>query len=175
MAPQGKVSASPKGYSTTQIFLHWAIAALVVFQLIFGEQIGAAWRAFRRGTDPSPDDLSDANIHVYVGITVLILALWRLALRVRFGAPPPPPDESVIQKWIAIATHVVLYLAIILMPISGMVAWFGGTAPAAEIHEIGKPVLIIFVTVHALGALYQHFVAKSDVLMRMLKPARRAA
>ena len=164
--------AMPKGYSGTQIFLHWAIAALVIFQLVFGEEIGEAWRAFRRGTEPSGDAAFNANIHVYIGITILVLALWRLTLRLRYGAPPPPPNESVIQKWIARAAHIVLYLAIILLPISGGAAWFGGFEAAAEAHELGKPVLIIFVTLHALGALYQHFVAKSDVLVRMLRPAR---
>ncbi|MCC2099280.1 MAG: cytochrome b [Hyphomicrobiales bacterium] len=163
---------SPKGYTGTQIFLHWAIAALVIFQLIFGEDIGAAWRAYRRGLEPSADATFAANIHVYIGITVLVLALWRLALRVKNGAPPPPPGDSTIQKWIAGAAHIILYLAIIIMPISGSVAWFVGAEAAGEAHEIGKPVIIIVVALHALGALYQHFVAKSDVLMRMLKPAR---
>ncbi len=164
--------ARPKGYSGTQIFLHWAIAALVIFQLVFGEEIADAWRAFRRGLEPSTDAMFNANIHVYFGIAILVLALWRLTLRLRYGAPPPPPNESAVQKWIAGAAHVVLYLAIILMPISGGIAWFGGFEAAGEVHEIGKPILIIVVTLHALGALYQHFFAKSDVLVRMLRPAR---
>ena len=163
---------SPKGYTGTQIFLHWAIAALVIFQLIFGEDIGAAWRAYRRGLEPSADATFAANIHVYIGIAVLVLALWRLALRMRYGAPLPPPNESTIQKWIAGAAHIVLYLAILLMPISGLAAWFVGVEVAAEAHEFGKPVIIIVVALHAAAALYQHFFAKSDVLMRMLRPAR---
>lgn len=166
---------SPKGYSVTQIFLHWLIAALVFFQLIFGEGIGQAWRAYRRGTEPSADASFDADLHVYAGIAILLLALWRLALRLRYGAPPPPAGENIVQKWVAKAAHVVLYLAILLMPVSGSVAWFGGVETAGEVHEIGKPVIIVFVALHALGALYQHFVVRSDVLMRMLRPVRRTA
>jgi cytochrome b561 len=34
-------------------------------------------------------------------------------------------------------------------------------------------VIIAAVALHAFAALWQHFYAKSDVLMRMLKPAAR--
>ena len=164
----------PTGYSGTQIFLHWAIAALVIFQLVFGEDIVEAYRAFRRGTQPTDEAVFDANIHVYLGIAVFVLAVWRIALRLKNGAPPAPAGESAIQKLISKLAHLVLYLAIFLMPISGGIAWFAGVGAAGEVHEIDKPVLIIFVTLHALGALYQHFVARSDVLVRMLKPVRRS-
>ena len=33
-----------KGYSRWQIMLHWGVCALIVFQLIFGEDMGPAWR-----------------------------------------------------------------------------------------------------------------------------------
>jgi cytochrome b561 len=165
-------NARPLGYSTTQIVLHWLIAALVIFQLIFGEMIVAAWRAYRRGTEATADDLFAANVHIYVGITVLVLATWRLALRFRYGIPPEPADQGTAQKWIAKITHFVLYLVIFGMPISGLAAWFGGVLPAGEFHEIMKPVIIVFVTLHALAALWQHFVAKTDVLTRMLRPIR---
>ena len=56
------------------------------------------------------------------------------------------------------------------MPITGGVAWFLGVESAAEVHEIGKPLLIVFVALHVLGALYQHFVNRSKVMVRMVKP-----
>lgn len=166
---------APKGYTSMQILLHWIIAALVIFQLIFGEDIHPAYRAFGKGTVPAAGDLFNARLHVYVGITVLILAIWRLFIRFRHGVPLLPADENPILKAIAIATHGILYLAIFGMPISGMIAWYGGFHEIGDIHTWGKPVLIIFVSIHALAALWQHFVAKTDVLMRMLKPQRRSA
>ena len=71
----------PSGYTTMQIVLHWTIAALVIFQLVLGEDIKPAYRAFIRGTEPAAADLSNANLHVYVGLAVLMLAItaWLVA------------------------------------------------------------------------------------------------
>lgn len=165
--------SAPSGYTRMQILLHWVIAALVVFQVVFGEAIKPAYRAMRRATEPAAGDLFDARIHVYVGIAVLVLALWRLGIRFQHGVPLLPPDESPVLRWIAIATHGVLYLVIFGMPVTGIAAWFFGLGSLGEVHELGKPVIIVFATLHAAAALWQHFVAKTDVLVRMLKPQRR--
>ena len=85
---------APAGYSFAQIALHWLIAALVIFQWIFGEDIVPAYRAYRRGTDVAPDDLTNANIHVYVGIAIFVLAIIRFAIRLNRGVPAPPSGES---------------------------------------------------------------------------------
>ncbi len=76
-------------------------------------------------------------------------------------------------KWIAAATHFVLYLTIFGMPATGALAWYFGLRSMGEIHELAKPVVIIVVGLHAAAALWQHFYLKSDVLVRMLKPAAR--
>jgi cytochrome b561 len=93
-----------------------------------------------------------------------------LFLRWRNGAPAAPAGEPAFQRWAASAAHFLLYVAIFAMPVSGMVAWFGGIGDAGEIHELAKPVIIIVVALHAAGALWQHFIARTDVLRRMLKP-----
>ncbi len=146
------------------------IAALVIFQLVFGEDIVPAFRAYRQGTEPQADALLNANIHVYVGLAVLVLAILRVALRIRYGAPDLPADESIVLQYIAKLAHIVLYAAIFLMPLTGALAWYLGMGEIGELHEIGKPVLIVVVALHAVGALWQHFVVKTDVLRRMLKP-----
>ncbi len=165
----------PIGYSTAQIVLHWVIAALVVFQIVFGEEIADAYRAYRRGTTPDAEALFQSNIHVYIGLAVLALAVVRLALRIIHGAPPLPAGQPRIQTAIAHLAHAILYVAIFAMPISGAVAWYLDVPLAGEVHELAKPVIIVTVVVHAAGALLQHFVKKTDVLTRMLRPERRAA
>ena len=37
-----------KGYSRTQISLHWAVALLIVYQLLFSDGMTEVWRAFRQ-------------------------------------------------------------------------------------------------------------------------------
>lgn len=160
----------PAGYTASQIVLHWLIAGLVIFQLVFGEDIGPAYDAFMDGTAVPPDSVLPATLHVYIGITVLVLALARLVLRLRYGAPAMPADENAVLRFVAALAHIILYAAIILMPLTGILTWYFGLEEIGELHEIGKPVLITVVAVHAAGALWQHFVAHTDVLRRMLKP-----
>jgi cytochrome b561 len=168
-------SVRPAGYSAAQIALHWIIAAMVLFQVVMGENIGPAWKAFREGTTPAEADLFAANVHVAIGMGVFALAVIRLFLRVTHGAPPLPAGQSRLQTAIAHAVHGVLYLVILAMPVSGGAAWFGGVELAGTIHHLAKPVIVIAVALHVAGALVQHFVKKTDVLTRMLRPERSVA
>lgn len=160
----------PKGYSATQIGLHWAVALLVLVQFLNNGAIGAAWRALRRGDAEVPGGFLVAA-HVFVGIAILVFALWRITLRVTRGAPPAPAEEPRPLRLIAAATHGLLYLLLLAVPFSGLAAWFGGVAPAAGAHEVLKTALMLIVFLHIAGALYQRFVLKSDVVTRMLRPA----
>ena len=168
-----KAEYSPAGFTATQIILHWTIAALIVFQLVLGEDIKPAYRAFNRGNEPTSGDLFGANLHVYVGLAVLVLAIWRFAIRLRRGVPDAPVGESVLVRRIAAATHFVLYLFIFGMPVTGALAWYLGLRSMGEVHELAKPFIIVAVSLHAAAALWQHFFVKSDVLVRMLKPMPR--
>ena len=58
------------------------------------------------------------------------------------------------------------------MPLTGATAWLFGVELAGEVHEFLKNVLIAVVALHIAGALYEHFVTRSDVLKRMLRPER---
>jgi cytochrome b561 len=167
------ISDRPQGYTVTQIALHWAIAGLVIIQLVLGEDIVPAYRALRRGMEASATDLQGANIHIYIGFSILALAAIRLVMRQRHGVPEAPVGEGVVQRWLAALVHILLYAAIFIMPVTGALAWFLGIAWLGEVHEIGKPVIIVAVIIHAAGALWQHLVARTDVLVRMLKPRMR--
>ncbi|MBZ9676187.1 cytochrome b [Mesorhizobium sp. ES1-1] len=169
------VAIEPAGYTGTQVVLHWAIAALVVLQLAVGEDIKPAYRAFSRATEPASDDIFNANIHVYVGLAVLVLGIWRIAVRLSRGVPAPPPYENFLLKRIGAAAHFLLYLFIFGMPITGALVWYFGVRALGEIHELAKPLIIIVVGLHAAAALWQHFYVKSDVLVRMVRPTGRRA
>lgn len=156
-----------KGYSATQITLHWLVAGLILFQLIFGEDMGAAWRAVRQGTAPEMD--FGVWAHIVVGVAVLLFVLWRLVLRLTRGAPEAPA-ESALMMQASTWGHRLLYAVMLLAPISGLAAWFGGVATAAEVHELFKPVLILLVLGHVLAALYHQFIRKDGLLLRMRRP-----
>ena len=160
------------GYSGAQIALHWTVAALVVAQIVLHDGMVAAYAAGRGVGTATESELFLADLHVAFGIAVFALALLRVALRVRRGAPPPPQDEHPALRIAAKATHFALYALILLMPVTGGLAWFGGIEAMAELHGAGKAAILALVGLHVLGALYQHFYLRTDVLRRMLRPER---
>ena len=160
------------GYSTTQIALHWTVAVLVILQIVLHDGIIAAYAAGRGEGTATGSELFLADLHVAFGIAIFVLALWRVALRVRRGAPPPPEDERPVLRLAARATHLALYAIILSMPVTGGLAWFGGVDAMAELHRAGKVAILVLVGLHTAGALYHHFVLRTDVLRRMLRPER---
>lgn len=157
-----------KGYSFTQIRLHWVIAVLIIGQLIFGEDMGTAWRAVERGTAPEMTLMVWG--HIIAGIAVLVLVAWRLALRFTRGAPLPPDVGSPVLHLAAHAGHWGLYVLMVALPVTGLAAWYGGIEAAAEVHEIMKPITILLVAVHVVAALWHQFYLKDGLLLRMKRP-----
>ena len=166
-------SKPPAGYSITQILIHWVVAFLVIAQLVFSEGMEDAYHAFIKGKELSTADVISANTHAVVGFGILALAVLRLIVRAVRGVPGAPAGQSGPKVWIASATQFFLYLVLFLMPITGALAWFGGYATAAQIHAYAKPLIVLAVLVHFGGALMQHYVAKTNVLVRMMKPESR--
>lgn len=155
-------------YSKTQIWLHWSIAVLILVQFLVPDGMQHVWRAFRRGLEVSPGDVPLAYMHVVIGLTVLVLATWRLWLRTTRGVPPISGMEHPALRLLARATHFVIYALIFIVPLSGAAAWFLGVPAAAQVHVLGQNVLLYVVLLHTSGALIQHFVLKTDTLRRML-------
>ena len=159
-----------KGYSTLQVALHWTVVVLVAFQLLVSQGMEAAYRASKSGGALASDDRTLAYLHIAVGVTVLILMLIRFTLRKTRGVPPPPKDDPAPMRLLADGIHWLIYALLILLPLSGAAAWFAGAEPAAQGHEFLQTVLIYAIAMHVAGALFQHFVRRSDVLIRMMRP-----
>lgn len=157
-------TTAPTGYSRLQIALHWLVFALIAQQYLFKAAMSAAWDRITEGATAGFNPLVLA--HVAGGALVMIFAVWRLTLRVRRGVPPAI-ESSKVQGILAKLTHVGLYALIILMPVSGSVAWFGGVEAAAEGHKMLKIVLLALVALHIVGALYHQFIQRDGTLARM--------
>src|SRR5262245_1863970 len=100
-------SFSSGRFSPGQRALHWTMAALIVAMLFIG--IGMV-------STVAPRYATLVAIHKPLGVLILVLALLRLVLRVRRGAPPLPADIPVPQRIAAWASHVLLYALMIAMP-----------------------------------------------------------
>ena len=154
-------------YSRAQIILHWLVVVLMTGQILLHEGMEHAWRALRRGTEPSGGDALSANIHVAFGFLIFLLAGARLYLRLTRGVPALPASDPGPLRTLAHVTHWGLYAIMLGMPVSGALAWFGQVSAAAQAHGAATSVLLLLLALHTGGALVQHFLFRSDVLRRM--------
>lgn len=157
---------APAGYTPLQIALHWIAAALILLQYVLHDAISGAWEARGKGVATAFDPLVMA--HVVGGALIMIVALWRLTIRARRGAPATAGD-SAAQRLLAGLTHVGLYGLMILMALSGSMAWFGGVGAAAGMHNLLKVALLAVVALHVVGALYHHFVLRDGLMRRITR------
>ena len=159
------------GYSTLQITLHWVIAALVAFQLFFGEGMTNVRDAAEEGAMPSGVDFAVSLAHYWFGIAILALVLVRLGVRLTQGVPPNPVATPTWMEWAARLMHWTFYAMLVAMPVLGLLTVYVSDS-FGDIHKLGKPVFIVLIAVHALAALFHQFVKRDGTLRRMLVPAR---
>ena len=131
--------------------------------------------------------------HFMFGLTVLLLVLIRVVARVTGGTPPITPDPPAWQTLIARLTHLALYAFMIAMPIAGWVIlsasgkaipFYGLELPALvglnkalaeqvkELHETVATIGYFLVGLHAVAALFHHYIVKDDTLRRMIPGPR---
>jgi cytochrome b561 len=159
---------SQVSYSRMQVALHWIVVILVAAQFAFSDGIEEAWDARLEGSLPNEPF---ATPHAIAGILILALAVWRIALRLRLGAPALPAEEPAFFKAVAAVTHLAFYVLLIAMPVSGALAWVVGLEPPAELHGAAANILLALILLHVAGALAQRFWFRTDVMDRM-SPAR---
>ena len=155
------------GYSGAQIALHWIIAILILFNYIYSEGMARALDARLEGTPAGALDINP-SIHVWVGVSVLVLSLVRLMLR--FGRGVPAAGGSGIMQVAAIWGHRLLYLLMILVPAMGMMTWFGRIDATGEPHAVLANALLIVAGGHALMAIWHQYVIRDGLLNRMMRP-----
>ena len=97
-------------FTPLQRTLHWLVAVCILTMLFIG--VGMA-------SSVAPKYLTLAAIHKTLGIAILILALIRLVVRLRYGAPPLPADLPEPMKLAAHLSHYALYALMIAMPLIG--------------------------------------------------------
>ena len=166
--------------------LHWLTAALILAQFVIG--------TIAEEMKLTPAKLDLFIWHKSIGVTILLLAVVRLAWRL---ASPPPELPDATPEWerkLAGLAHWVLYGLIFAVPLSGwwvsdasrvpFQAFFLVPMPdfiaadralqeaAAEVHEVMTMALLFVVIVHVGAALRHHFLLRDDVLRRMLTGRR---
>jgi cytochrome b561 len=170
-------------YSATAIGLHWLIALLIV---------GGFWLGWIMTDIPgfTPTKLKYFSWHKWIGVTVFMLAAIRVLWRTTHRAPEMPEGVAPWQKAAAHVTHFVLYLLMLVIPISG---YFYSSAAGIQVVYLGilplptligpdqalkgtlrlvhvwlNYTLLVLVVMHVLAALKHHFVDRDGLLGRMI-------
>ena len=164
-------AATSPGFSRLQIVLHWLIAALVVFQLVFAEAMEEMVEAAEEGERLSAGDAFLGSAHYWFGIAILALVALRIVLRLRTGAPAQARGAGSASQLAAKAVHLLFYVLLVAVPILGLLAYYFGD-PWGEVHQLAKPAFILLIAVHAGAALYHQFVLRDGTLRRMLVAER---
>jgi cytochrome b561 len=174
------MSVSSSRYSTVAVILHWLIAALMIYMILFGEDLIR-----------NPVGTFYPSLHASIGISVLILSLVRLGWRVM---NPPPPLPSTMKPWevtISRITHGLFYILMIGLPLTGLMAFthqlpketilsgttLFGIAPVPglpdlggigdNLHGLSSKVAEVLIILHVIAALKHQFWDKDHLLKRM--------
>jgi cytochrome b561 len=97
-------------FTVLQRILHWFMALCILSMLFIG--VGMV-------STVMPKYLTLVSIHKPLGIAILVLALVRLVVRLRYGAPSLPVDLPEPMKLAAYLSHYALYALMIGLPLIG--------------------------------------------------------
>jgi cytochrome b561 len=178
----GATPARPRRFDAVTIGLHWTTVGLIVGMfataLMHEQAQGGAWAGPLLET------------HRSFGVTLWVVAVCRLAWRLRFAFLPPfPAGMSEVQQTAAKATEYGLYALLLGQPLTGLAQsltlgrpfpMFGWETPAVMgrnkdltslfhgIHELSAWALLGLISLHVLAALFHRLALRDDVLQSML-------
>lgn len=167
-------------YSLPAIALHWLMAAGLIGAIGFGWYISELPMGLQK--------LKMINWHKWVGITLLMLFVLRLAWRL-VKRPPPPAPQPAWQARTASIVHGLLYLLMAAVPLLGWtyssaagfpVVWLGWlplpdlvaadrelAATLKGLHKIAAWTLALLIVGHVAAALKHQFLDRDRLLARM--------
>ncbi|GAN55169.1 cytochrome b [Tanticharoenia sakaeratensis] len=101
---------NPGSFSLPSRILHWLMTVMILAMLFIGVFMAAT-------VGPGYHRL--VTVHRPLGIAILVLAILRLGNRLRSPPPPLPADLPPLMKAGAKASHILLYILMIALPLVG--------------------------------------------------------
>jgi cytochrome b561 len=177
--------ASPR-YSGVAISLHWLLALVIVGSFSLG--------VYMHDLPFSIARVKLFNYHKWAGITILALSVLRLLWRLTHRPPPLSPRQLAVmpvwQQRAANASHALMYVLLIAVPLLGWayssaaglpIVWFGvlplpdfvpvnkdlASALLKPLHAYAAFALAGVVLLHVAAALKHQFVDRDQLMSRM--------
>lgn len=172
----------PDQYTRTAIILHWAVALLIFTAFPLG--------LYMHDLPLSPTKLRLYSWHKWIGVSIFLLAVLRVMWRTTHR---PPALIEAMPRWEKLAAqtvHYLLYVLILIIPLSGWLmssakgvptVWFGELPLPdlvarnkelgdllMEVHESLNFTMLGLVLAHIGGALKHHFIGHDSTLARMI-------
>jgi len=177
--------------------LHWFVVTLVVIQIPLGFYMVEVYDEYTRTYADDTLVMRTSMGHHTIGLLILSIALFRIAWRLSNQTPGLPDSLQAYQRFLARFTHVLLYMLMIVYPLSGWAALsaYEGDFPifffgwdnvphilpqVAEGEPFDYPFFAgihrnlwrsggLLLGLHVLGALWHQYVLRDGVLRRMLR------
>ena len=120
-------------FNALQRLLHWLMAICILAMFFIG--VGMV-------STSMPKFLPLVATHKSLGIAILVLALIRLAVRLRYGAPALPADLPEPMKLAAHLSHYALYALMIGMPLIGWAMLSAAAYPVVVFGGVYLPAIV---------------------------------
>jgi cytochrome b561 len=175
-------NAPPQRYGPAAMLLHWSMFLLIVVVGVLGllhdswsKQTQAFW----------------INVHALLGLLLWLLLFARFSWRLTHAPPVLPEEVGAFSRRLSTPVHVALYALMFVIPILGIVTfiWHGRVFdfgifqvnfgvksnravfhPTEDIHGYLAYALFALAGLHALAALWHHFIRRDGTLLRMWPP-----
>ena len=172
-----KILNSKEKYGLISIIFHWLMALIIVITFILGLNLKYNYQYY----------YEVLILHNSLGITILLLAIFRIAWKFINIKPSPLPNKKLLMK-LATLTHILFYIFFFALPLSGylltnlqgdIVSFYGIDLPEILqsnndfkyythiVHDLLGNILLVIFSLHVLGALYHHFVIRDNTLRRI--------
>jgi cytochrome b561 len=166
-------------YGLISKFFHWVVAIILIIQIPLG--------FYLVDLDFGPERISIENIHIILGLTVFYITIIRLLNNILNPTPKLNTNSFAGQKFIARLNHILLYISILTITISGILKkLFNGeklnlffkeialkdnfelSEQFYEVHVLANYVLIGLITLHISAVIIHKIFFKENILKRIL-------
>ena len=166
-------------YGLISKLLHWVSAILLLVQIPLG--------FYLVDLDFGPERINIESIHVIVGLSIFYLVILRLLTKIINPTPKLNPSIFKGQKFLAKLNHILLYVTILSITISGILKkLFNGETLVIffkefriqdnfelaelfyEIHVFSNYFIIALITTHIVAVVVHKFFFNDNLIKKIL-------